>query len=134
MGLHVTAQLDLLLFTKPRRRGRGPSVIQGEVDAFILVLYRQGWKTSQSLGATTEKQKRTLRAVAAASKGHIISGQGGYRLNFEANADENRIAVSWFKHQMEEMRRRVIEIERVYHSKEIPSCLRDQVEKDRPAA
>jgi|GraSoiStandDraft_4_1057263.scaffolds.fasta_scaffold1123949_2 hypothetical protein len=43
-------------------------------------------------------------------------------------------AVSWFKNQIEEMRRRVIEIERVYHSKEIPDCLREQVYLDRPAA
>jgi len=88
----------------------------------------------QALGVTTERQKRTLRAVAAASKGYIISGQGGYRLNFESTADENRVAVSWFKHQIEEMRPRVIEIERVYHSKEIPAYLRDEVEKGRHAA
>jgi hypothetical protein len=130
----MTAQLDLLLFPKPRKRGRGPAVIQQEVDAFILALYRRGWIKSNDLGATTEKQKRTLRAVAAASKGHIISGQGGYRLNFEANADENRVAVNWFKHQMEKMGCRVVEIERVYHSKEIPVCLRDIVAKDRNAA
>jgi|SRR5581483_3896739 len=130
----MTAQLDLLLFPKPRKRGRGPAVIQQEVDTFIRALYRRGWVKSQQLGAITEKQKRTLRAVAAASRGHIISGQGGYRLNFEATADENRVAVTWFKHQIEQMRLRVIEIERVYHSKEIPSCLRDQVAKDRPAA
>jgi len=30
----MSAQLDLLLFPKPRKRGRGPTVIQQEVDAF----------------------------------------------------------------------------------------------------
>jgi hypothetical protein len=130
----MTSQLDLLLFPKPRKRGRGPLVIQQEVDSFIHALHGRGWMKSQQLGAVTEKQKRTLRAVAAASKGHIISGQAGYRLNFEATADENRVAVTWFKHQIEEMRRRVIEIERVYHSKEIPACLHDEVVKNRPAA
>ena len=129
-----SGQIDLLLFPAPRKRGRGPKIVQGEVDAFICALYRRGWVRASALGATSEKQKRILRAVAAASKGHIISGQGGYRLAFEATADEHRKFVSWFKAQEDQMRQRRVDAERVYHRKEVPACLRERVRQHRPAA
>jgi hypothetical protein len=130
--MNGTSQLDL--FSAPRKRGRGPQVIQAKVNELILRLYNKGWQLASDLGAHTESDKRVLRAIAAASGGHIISGQAGYRLNFEATADENRTAVSWLKHQRDELDRRIVEIERVYHSKAIPDCLIDIVRASRPAA
>jgi len=130
----MTTQVELPLFSIPRKRGRGPQATQKQVDAFILSLYRRGWRNSESLGAETEGQKRLLRATAEASGGHIISGQAGYKLAFEATADEHRTFVNQFKHQIEKMQRRVVETEKVYHTKAVPACLRDRVVKDRPAA
>ena len=117
-----------------RPRGKGPKIHQFHVDKLILALYRRGWRTTEDLGFHTETDKRILRAIAAASRGHIISGQAGYRLNFEATADEVRVATGWLRNQRDEMDRRVIEIERVYHRKEVPDILRDQVKANRPAA
>jgi len=130
----MTTQVELPLFSIPRTRGRGPHVIQKQVDAFMLALYGHGWKSSAELGAKTEREKRILRALAEASGGHVISGQAGYKLACEATADEHRTFVNQFKHQIEKMQRRIVESEKVYHSKAVPACLRDRVKQDRPAA
>lgn len=116
-------QLDLL-FDAPRKVGRGPQVIQSQVDEFIRRLSGNGWMNSASLGAVNEKQKRVLRALAAASGGHIISGQEGYRLNCESTGEDVRVAVNKLKNQIAEEQRRVVEIERVYHARLMPECLR----------
>ena len=128
----MTTQLALDF---PRPRGKGPKVTQFYINQLIQTLFEHpGWLTATDLGFHTESDKRILRALAAASKGHVISGQAGYRLNFQATADENRVAVNQLKSQHDMLARRIIEIERVYHRKEIPECLRARVEAARPAA
>lgn len=63
---------------------------------------------------------RKIRAVAAASEGQIISGQRGYRLTSEATIAEVQHSAAWLRHQALEMTRRAVEIDRVYHRKQIP--------------
>src|SRR5438045_8123651 len=103
-----------------RPKGKSPKVTQAQVNELIEALYRKGWQTAAQLGFHTETDKRILRAIASASGGHVISGQGGYRLNFEATHDENKVVTGWLRSQIAEMTRRVVQIERVYHHKEIP--------------
>jgi hypothetical protein len=117
-----------------RPAGKGPKIKRFHVDKIIRALYGKGWLTADELGFHTETDKRILRALAAASDGHIISGQAGYRLHFEATADESRVAIGGWRNMRDELSRRIIEAERVYHRKEVPECLRAEVEAARPAA
>ena len=118
-----------------RPPGKGPKVEPWQVDELIEALFEaHNWRTADDLGFHTESEKRVLRAIAAKSGGHVISGQGGYRLHFEATADESRIAIGGWRSMKEELERRIIEAELVYHRKEVPACLRDRVEAARPAA
>lgn len=103
-------QLDLL---KP-----GPPPVSAMDLAWMLGELRgQGWRTTADLGAETESAKRKLRAIAKASRGEIISGQLGYRLTREACQDEYLQARDWMNSQADEMKQRVIEIDRAWHNR-----------------
>lgn len=122
-----------LLFDRPR--GKGPRVNREAVDQLIEALFHtHSWMTADDLGFHTESDKRIVRALAAASGGHVISGQGGYRLHFEATSDESRVSTGKLRHQVAEMTRRVVEQERVYHRKEVPECLLARVQAARHSA
>jgi hypothetical protein len=126
---------DQLALDYERPKGGGPKITQADIDELIEALFRtHTWMTAAELGFHTENDKRILRRIASASGGHVISGQAGYRLNFEATADESRVATAQLRSQRNELDRRVIEQERVYHRKEVPEVLRARVEAARPAA
>ena len=128
----MSAQPELA-FERPR--GGGPIIGQAEVNKLIEALFStHRWMTAADLGFHTENDKRVLRSIAAASGGHVISGQAGYRLHFEATADESRVALAGWRKMRNELDRRIIDAERVYHRKEVPEILRDRVEAARPAA
>jgi hypothetical protein len=130
--MNPAGQLDLVFDRPP---GQAPKVTATDVNELIEALFRaHTWMTATDLGFHTENDKRILRALAAASGGHVISGQAGYRLNFEATADESRVSVGWKRGMLAELTQRILEEERVYHRKEVPEILRDRVEAARPAA
>jgi hypothetical protein len=105
------------------------------VNELLEALYRtHAWMTAVDLGFRTENDKRRLRAIAAASGGHVISGQAGYRLNFEATADESRALERPASQNAQRAGPALIDQERVYHRKEVPEILRARVEAARPAA
>jgi hypothetical protein len=106
----MSAQFDLELDPKTR----APVVTPAEIDHMVSLLRGKDWQTAAQLGAMTELTKRSLRAIAEASKGHIISGQKGYKLTLEATTPEIDSMV-WLKHQGEKMIQRFVDIQSVRH-------------------
>jgi|SRR5581483_7517435 len=108
----MTAQLDLQF----NQSTGAPIVTSSEVEWLINQLHGRGWRTAKDIGAKTENQKRSLRAIAEASEGEIISGQKGYKLTREASIEEIDETI-WLKRQGDKMRHRWLQIQRVRHGK-----------------
>jgi hypothetical protein len=126
---------DELALQYERPRGGGPKITQEDINDLLEALFRtHRWMTAEDLGFHAENDKRVLRAIAAASGGHVISGQAGYRLHFEATADESRVAMAGWRKMRSTLEHRIIQSEQIYHRKEVPECLRVRVEAARPAA
>jgi hypothetical protein len=89
------------------------------VEKLIARLHGHGWQTAEQLGATTESQKRSLRAIGEESEGQIISGQRGYKLTIEATESELD-AVDWWRSQGKKMVRRWAKTRRVWHQHNPP--------------
>lgn len=105
----MTSQLDL------QYEQKAPEVTPSEVAELIARLRGRGWQTARDLGADKESAKRTLRAIAEASEGQIISGQKGYKLTLEATLPEIDISAAWLRHQGEKMIQRSLDIQRLRH-------------------
>jgi hypothetical protein len=105
-----TVQLDLL-------PPKAPAVSQMDLGWMLDALRGKGWLHASDLGADTEAAKRKIRAIARASKGEIISGQQGYHLTREAKQADYLHGRDWLCSQADEMRARVIEIDRVWHNR-----------------
>lgn len=97
-----------------RMAEQGPKVLPFHIDEMMKALRGKEWQTSSQLGATNERDKRNLRAIAEASEGQIISGQKGYKLTLEATPEDLN-AAGWLKSQGDKMRRRWLQIQRVWH-------------------
>lgn len=101
----MPSQLELIAL-------KAPKVERFDVDFFIGRLKGWGeWWTARELRDRFGYQDRELRAIANASKGAILSGQHGYKLNTEATEDERRHAAAWLRHQGRAMLKRADEIE-----------------------
>jgi len=109
----LSAQAELN-FAPPHE---APRVSPADVQAMIATLRGRKWVSAADLGAATETQKRRLRAIASASGGEIISGQKGYRLTREAEHAEYWHARDRLSSQSEDMKRRVAEIDCVWHNR-----------------
>ena len=109
-------QLDLL-----PARAKAPRVSDDDVAALQQHLRGRGWLTSAELLADpglADWSERSLRAVASASNGRVLSypGSPGYRLTKEATIEEIQ-AADTLRHQADEMRQRWLQIQRIYHGK-----------------
>ena len=74
-----------------------------------------GWRSARELTAALGTDDRTIRAMAAASDGRIISGQQGYHLTRTASVDAVNHAASWLEHQADQMRKRAYAIRQNLH-------------------
>lgn len=100
------------------KKSKAPRVGEAEVSLMRTLLAGQGWKPAKWF----PWDERTVRAVAAASKGSIISGQKGYALTDQASIAEVQHAADWLRHQSKAMAQRALEIERaMHHRQEIAS-------------
>ena len=90
------------------------SITSPDVSALVSLLAGKGWTTAKQLRASGYDD-RTLRALAHASEGRIVSGQRGYCLIDEATVEEARHSAAWLRHQAEQMLRRAHEIEQAMH-------------------
>jgi L-asparaginase II len=86
------------------------------VAALSDLLRGSGWQTAKQL-ARHGFNDRTLRAIASASHGQIISGQRGYALITEATVDEANHAAHWLEHQAKAMLARAYDIRRAMHQR-----------------
>lgn len=104
-------QLDLSLkITKP-------DVSAADVDLLCRRLKDTGWVYARQLRDRYDYNERTLRAIANASEGRILSGQKGYRLlDGDTTIEEVEHASSWLISQGKEMIRRGNAINRRYHT------------------
>lgn len=92
--------------------GQPPRISPADLAAVESFLRGRGWVKAKDFPRIWTERK--IRALANASEGRIISGQRGYRLTREATIEEVRQASTWLRHQAEEMRRRALEIDRIY--------------------
>lgn len=105
----VTTELPLKL--------AAPAVSDGDVDRLCDWLAGNGWLKASQLCAQLGIDDRTLRAIASASKGRILSGQRGYRL-FDASVTRAEVEESTGRlySQGMDMLRRAQDQWRRYHS------------------
>ena len=90
----------------------------------LLCKYLRGldWQTaSEILSAwgqlVTDHNRRWLRALAAKSGGRVAGGQRGYKLTKEMTNEEFNHWRNWMTSQADEMRRRVIEADRIWYAR-----------------
>lgn len=91
-------------------------VREEQVTALIELLKGRGWVRAKEF--PVEWSERSIRAVASASKGEVISGQKGYALSREATLADCWKSRDWLLSQAKDMMRRVTEIDRVLHRRE----------------
>lgn len=99
---------------------KAPKVSDQDVAWLMRVLDGKGWWTAKQiqrvayLKATSD---RTLRAIAAESKGQIISGQRGYHLTSQASVEDVNHFLAWMRSQSERMRQRAAETQQVLNGR-----------------
>lgn len=100
-------------------RAEETRVSDADLARLIAFLRLRGWVKAHEISEHLTWPDRKVRAVARASKGHILSypGSPGYKLTIEATVEEIKSADA-LKDQADDMRARWLEIERVFHSKQ----------------
>lgn len=106
----MTHQLELF---KPSPKPAAPD--PQDVAAFVQFLRGEGWKKAAEIAAETGWTDRQCRLLAAASRGHVISGQKGYKLTLECTPLEFAHFEGFFGSQIREMTNRMKDAGRVYH-------------------
>lgn len=86
-----------------------------KVPQLIAALSGRGWMKGKALANMLDTDDRTIRAIANASDGAIISGQKGYALTHEASVQDVQHAANWLRHQAQAMTRRAMRIEQSMH-------------------
>lgn len=90
---------------------------------FVGFLQGKDWTTAGEVLKSldwpdTERHKRWIRSLAAASKGAIAGGQSGYKLVKEMTAEEYQHFRNWMKHQADEMTRRILTCDKVFYARQ----------------
>ena len=101
---------------------RDREVSATDIALLVSILSGRGWTKADRLSQLVIEHglkwnDRKIRSVAHASKGHIISGQKGYKLTAEASPSKIQHASAWLRHQANEMNSRACEIDRVFNRK-----------------
>lgn len=114
------AQPDLITLAPPI-----PEVADDDanIEFMIRLLTGRDWRTSSEILEemqlpVTESRRRWLRALATASKGRVGSGQRGYKLVMDMTRGEFDHNRNWMLRQCEEMKRRVIEMDRIFYARQ----------------
>ena len=95
---------------------KAPRVTEDERRWLLWRLNQAGWIGSKRL-ITTSMSDRRLRAIAAASKGQIISGQRGYARTDQASVEDVNHCIAWLKSQAAAMDKRTKEISAVLNGR-----------------
>jgi len=97
--------------------GRAPEPPAERVAFLLALLDGRGWQSAKALARQMDTDDRTIRAIAAASDGAVISGQRGYCLTAQASVRDVQHAASWLRHQAQQMTKRAYQIERAMHQR-----------------
>jgi hypothetical protein len=85
------------------------------VAALLDLLSDRGWLSGREIRERKGWDERTIRLLAAASDGQILSGQKGYKLTRQATPDELHHATAWLESQAKQMSQRACAIRRRWH-------------------
>jgi hypothetical protein len=110
-----------LCFAKPAAPAI-PGVTEENVKFAIAQMKGCDWQTARELCAklgwpATDSNLRWFRSVAHASKGQIAGGQRGYKLIDDMTREEYHRFRNWMNSQCDEMKRRLIESDRVWYAR-----------------
>jgi len=116
----ITTQLDLPV------RNDAPlfEIREGHpnIEWLVGVLAGRDWLLAKEIlklasKEVTDHHKRWLRRLADKSKGRIGGGQKGYKLITQMTAGEYQHWRNWMNHQADDMKRRIIEADRVFYAR-----------------
>lgn len=108
-----------LTFAKPAVPDVTPD--DGNIDYLVRLLDKQDWVKSSDIVARVLQQTnvrwcdRKVRALAKASGGRIAGGQKGYKLVTDMTHDEYNHYRNWMLSQCDEMKRRVLESDKLFY-------------------
>lgn len=95
-----------------------PSARLDLLPALLGYLSGRGWVTARHLRELFGSD-RSIRLLAEASKGQIISGQRGYHLTCQASVADCLHASAWLRSQARRMTARALDIERAMHQRSV---------------
>jgi len=117
---------ELALFEPRKREGEPSCEIRPDdpnIKFLVELLTGKGWMTAKEIIAAIEEKTqrqvpdRLVRALASASQGRIAGGQKGYKLVQDMTHEEYNHWRHWMSSQADEMRRRVIEADKLFYRK-----------------
>lgn len=113
----MTTQLDLPVRTETPLFLVKPG--HANIAWLVTRLTDAGWVTAADICRLADKpvsdqNKRWVRALADASEGRVAGGQRGYKLIEQMTREEYAHWRNWMTHQADEMRRRVIEADKIW--------------------
>lgn len=121
----MITQPDLKLFPGERPlREPDPNIAY-----LVAILQGRDWTTAKEIielvfSATQVRwHDRKVRELAAASRGVVIGGQRGYKLQEMATSEEYNHWRNWMSSQADEMKRRVIEADRIFYARKTVKVL-----------
>lgn len=116
-----------LTFTSGRPQGQPaiPEVAADDpnIDYLVRLLDKQDWVKSAELCERVLRETgvrwcdRKVRALARASNGRIAGGQKGYKLVTDMTHEEYNHYRNWMLSQCDEMKRRVLESDKLFYAK-----------------
>jgi hypothetical protein len=107
--MHLQAEID---FATPTYSS---NTDDPRVAELLDMLNERGWTPGRQIHEVKGWDERTIRLLAAASDGQIISGQKGYKLTREATPEELRHATAWLESQANQMSNRARAIRRCWY-------------------
>ena len=106
-----------------RSTARHPRVSDERLATMKEALSDGTWKTAREISIVLGTSDRSVRAVAEASVGEIISGQKGYKLTSKATIAEIHRAESWLRSQAKRMIQRAIAIRNAMNRRPVAALL-----------
>lgn len=90
-----------------------------ELSAQLVNALRLGnWRKREDLARSLGVSARAIRMAASHTHGEVISGQRGLKLTACSTVEEVSQSTGRFRSQIQQMTRRVVEIEIAYHRRE----------------
>lgn len=110
----MNQQPELPIFEQPKCK---------DYEFLVRILEDKDWLTAREILKAmglpdTESNRRSIRALAEASEGHIAGGQNGYKLVRAMTAQEYNHYRNWMKSQADRMTARILKSDRVFYTRQ----------------